>query len=143
LKHGNYGWVVVLCAFTLMFVGFGAAYSFAVFFRAFEAEFGASRANISLVFSLCAFLYFLLGAPGGMLADRHGTRIVALAGVGFLTAGLAAASYARSVEVLYATYSIGLGIGIGLTYVPSVGAVQPWFTHNRAFASGLSGAHRP
>ncbi len=70
MRQGSYGWVVVLCAFTLMFVGFGAAYSFAAFFRAFEAEFGASRAHISLVFSLCAFLYFLLGAPGGMLADR-------------------------------------------------------------------------
>jgi Ni,Fe-hydrogenase I cytochrome b subunit len=29
LRQANYGWVVVLCAFTLMFVGFGAAYSFA------------------------------------------------------------------------------------------------------------------
>ena len=130
--------MVVLCAFTLMFVGFGAAYSFAAFFRAFESDFGASRAHVSLVFSLCAFLYFLLGAPGGMLADRYGTRNVALVGVAFLAAGLAAASYAPSVEVLYATYSIGLGIGIGLTYVPSVGAVQPWFEKRRVLASGIA-----
>jgi MFS family permease len=130
--------VVVLCAFTLMFVGFGAAYSFAAFFRAFESEFGASRAHVSLVFSLCAFLYFLLGAPGGMLADRFGTRNVALAGIAFLSAGLAAASYASSVEVLYVTYSIGLGIGIGLTYVPSIGAVQPWFEKRRVLASGIA-----
>jgi MFS family permease len=138
LKASSYGRVVVLCAFTLMFVGFGAAYSFAAFFRAFEAEFGASRANVSLVFSLCAFLYFLLGAPGGMLADRYGTRVVAFAGVLFLAAGLAAASLADSVAVLYATYSIGLGIGVGLTYVPSVGAVQPWFEKHRVLASGIA-----
>jgi len=138
LKERSYGWVVVLCAFTLMFVGFGAAYSFAAFFRAFQSEFGASRAHVSLVFSLCAFLYFLLGAPGGMLADRYGTRLVALAGVGFLVAGLVAASYARSVEVLYLTYSLGLGVGIGLTYVPSVGAVQPWFEKRRVLASGIA-----
>jgi OFA family oxalate/formate antiporter-like MFS transporter len=138
LKGSAYGWVVVLCAFTLMFVGFGAAYSFAAFFRAFESEFGASRAHVSLVFSLCAFLYFMLGAPGGMLADRYGTRNVALAGVVFLVAGLVGASYATSVTVLYATYSIGLGIGIGLTYVPSVGAVQPWFEKHRVLASGIA-----
>jgi MFS family permease len=143
LKHpafsqSSYGWVVVLCAFTLMFVGFGAAYSFAAFFRAFQSEFGASRAHVSLVFSLCAFLYFLLGAPGGVLADRYGTRNVALAGVAFMAAGLAAASAANSVTVLYATYSIGLGVGIGLTYVPSVGAVQPWFDKRRVFASGIA-----
>jgi len=138
LKGRSYGWVVVLCAFTLMFVGFGAAYSFAAFFRAFESEFGASRAHVSLVFSLCAFLYFMLGAPGGMLADRYGTRNVALAGVAFLVAGLVGASYATSVTVLYATYSIGLGISIGLTYVPSVGAVQPWFEKHRVLASGIA-----
>jgi len=133
-----YGWVVVAAAFTLMFVGFGAAYSFAAFFKAFQSEFSASRAHVSLVFSVCAFLWFTLGAPGGMLADRLGPRRIALAGVACMVAALGLASIAPSVEVLYVTYSVGLGIGIGLTYVPSVGAVQPWFVANRAFASGLA-----
>jgi len=133
-----YGWVVVAAAFTLMFVGFGAAYSFAAFFSAFQSEFSASRAHVSLVFSVCAFLWFTLGAPGGMLADRLGPRRIALAGVACMVAALGLASVATSVEVLYVTYSVGLGIGIGLTYVPSVGAVQPWFVANRAFASGLA-----
>ena len=133
-----YGWVVVAAAFTLMFVGFGAAYSFAAFFKAFQSDFDASRADVSLVFSVSAFLWFTLGAPGGMLADRLGPRRVALAGVACMVAALSLASVARSVDLLYVTYSVGLGIGIGLTYVPSVGAVQPWFVANRAFASGLA-----
>jgi MFS family permease len=134
----RYGWVVVAAAFTLMFVGFSAAYSFAAFFSAFEAEFGASRGHIALVFSVAAFLWFLLGAPGGMVADRFGPRRVALAGVACLAAALWLAAQARSLSVLYATYSIGIGLGVGLVYVPSVGAVQPWFGANRAFASGLA-----
>jgi predicted MFS family arabinose efflux permease len=40
--------------------------------------------------------------------------------------------------MLYATYSLGLGIGVGLVYVPSIGAVQPWFTKHRALASGIA-----
>ena len=138
IDDSRYGWVVVAAAFTLMFVGFGAAYSFAAFFAAFEAEFGASRGDIALVFSLCAFLWFSSGAPGGMLADRFGARRVALAGVVCLVLALWAASVAQSLGVLYAVYSIGIGIGVGLVYVPSVGAVQPWFSANRAFASGLA-----
>jgi OFA family oxalate/formate antiporter-like MFS transporter len=138
LNRQRYGWVVVLCAFTLMFVGFGVAYSFAAFFSAFQAEFGASRAHVSLVFSLCALLWFSFGVPGGMLADRFGPRGVCLAGAGFLAAGLALAANAPSVEVLYVTYSIGVGVGIGLSYVPSVAAVQHWFVQNRAFASGIA-----
>jgi len=134
----GYGWVVVAAAFTLMLVGFGAAYSFAAFFTAFEAEFGASRGDIALVFSVAAFLWFLSGAPAGVLADRYGVRRVALIGVACLALALWVASRAQSLGVLYATYSIGLGLGVGLTYVPSIGAVQPWFTANRAFASGLA-----
>jgi len=130
--------VVVAAAFTLMFVGFTAAYSFAAFFRAFESEFGASRGHIALVFSVAAFIWFLLGAPGGVVADRVGPRRVALIGVACLVAALWLAAEARSLAVLYATYSIGIGVGVGLVYVPSIGAVQPWFGANRAFASGLA-----
>jgi MFS family permease len=138
MKKLFYGWIVVVAAFTLMFVGFGAAYSFAAFFGAFQLEFSASRAHVSLVFSVAAFLWFTLGAPGGMLADRFGPRRVCLAGVACLVIAPLLASGARSIETLYLTYSVGIGIGVGLTYVPSVGAVQPWFVRNRAFASGIA-----
>ncbi|MCD6042223.1 MAG: transporter, partial [Burkholderiales bacterium] len=63
---------------------------------------------------------------------------VCVVGVACLAAALWIASVAESLGVLYATYSIGLGIGVGLVYVPSIAAVQPWFSANRAFASGLA-----
>src|SRR3954467_2996403 len=94
VSEARYGWVVVAAAFTLMFVGFASAYSFAAFFGAFESEFHASRGDIALVFSVAAFLWFLLGAPGGVIADRFGARRVALAGVVCLAAALWLASRA-------------------------------------------------
>jgi MFS family permease len=138
LSGARTGWVVVLGAFTLMFMGFGAAYSFAAFFTAFQAEFGASRAHVSLVFSLSALLWFSFGVPGGMLADRFGPRGVCLAGAVILAAGLALSALAPSLALLYATFSIGAGVGIGLTYVPSVAAVQHWFVQHRALATGIA-----
>ena len=138
MTQDRYGWVVVLCAFGLMFVGFGVAYSFAAFFQAFQAEFGAPRAHVSFVFALCALLWFSTGVPGGILADRFGPRGVCVAGVLCLAAGPALAAQASSVEVLYLTYSVGVGVGIGLSYVPAVGAVQRWFTVNRALATGIA-----
>jgi MFS family permease len=130
--------VVVAAAFTFMFTGFGAAYSFTAFFKAFQAEFGAPRGDVALAFSVAAFIWFSCGAPGGVLADRFGPRRVTAAGVACLSVALWLASRADSLLMLYATYSIGLGIGIGLVYVPSVGAVQPWFERNRAAASGIA-----
>lgn len=129
---------MVAAAFTLMFVGFGAVYSFATFFTAYQAEFGASRANVSLVFSLSALLWFSFGVPGGMLADRFGPRGVCLAGALALAAGHALAAFAGSLTTLYVTYSLAMGVGIGLSYVPSVAAVQQWFVKNRALASGIA-----
>jgi MFS family permease len=137
-ERSSYAWVVVAAAFTLMFIGFAAAYSFAAFFGALEAEFGASRGDIALVFSLAAFVWFLSGAPAGVLADRYGVRRVAIVGVACIALALAIAAVAGSLNVLYATYSIGLGLGVGLVYVPSIGAVQPWFSANRALASGIA-----
>ncbi|HJV09938.1 MAG TPA: MFS transporter [Burkholderiales bacterium] len=137
-ERSSYAWVVVAAAFTLMFIGFAAAYSFAAFFGALEAEFGASRGDIALVFSVAAFVWFLSGAPAGVLADRYGVRRVAVVGVACIALALAIAALAGSLNVLYATYSIGLGLGVGLVYVPSIGAVQPWFSANRALASGIA-----
>ena len=131
-------WGVVLASFTLTFMGFGAAYSYSAFFPAFEAEFGASRAQVSLVFSLCALLWFSFGVPGGMLADRFGPRGTCLAGALFLAAGLAIASQAGSLAVLYAAFGIAVGVGIGLCYVPSVAAVQHAFVEHRALATGVA-----
>src|SRR4051812_31353417 len=102
------GWGVVAGAFALMFVGFASASSFAAFFGAFEAEFHASRGHIALVFSIAAFVWFISGAPAGMLADRFSARRVALAGAACLAAALWLSSRAESVTFLYATYSIGV-----------------------------------
>lgn len=133
-----YGWVVVAAAFVAMFVIFGVAYSFAAFFTSFQNEFRASRGDISLIFSLCGFVYFLLGAGTGILSDRFGPRWVVALGMLFLAAGLYFASRADTLWQVYATYGLGVGLGVGFAYVPAIGAVQPWFARMRGLASGLA-----
>ena len=39
---------------------------------------------------------------------------------------------------VYLTYSLGIGLGVGIVYVPSVSVVQRWFVRQRGFASGLA-----
>lgn len=139
-QHGRffYGWAVVGATFVLLFLGFGAAYSFAAFFTSLRDEFDASRGDVSLVFALTGFLYFALGAVSGTIADRIGPRRVVLVGVALMTAGLLLASQAQALWQVYFTYSLGVGLGVGLIYVPTVGAVQRWFVRRRGFASGLA-----
>lgn len=135
-----HGWIVVCAVHVALFVIFGVAYSFAAFFTAFEKEFAASRGDISLVFSICGFLYFMFGVFAGQAADRFGPRKLVIAGMAILCIGLFLAGRAQSLAGLYLAYGVGVGLGVGLVYVPAVGAVQPWFIKRRGLASGISAA---
>ena len=133
-----YGWWVVAAAFAITFIGFGSAYTFSAFLASLEHDFGASRGQVALVFSLAGFLYFALGIVSGPLADRFGSR--PLAGIGRVLAalGLALASTAQNLIEVYLAYGLGIGVGVGCAYVPAIGAVQRWFVRRRGFASGLA-----
>ena len=133
-----YGWFVVSAAFAVTFIGFGCAYTFSAFVESLQRDFGASRGSVSLVFSLAGFLYFSLGIVSGPLADRFGSRRLAVTGMILTGLGLAAASAARSLPEVYAAYGLGVGLGVGCAYVPAIGAVQRWFVRHRGFASGLA-----
>lgn len=133
-----YGWLVVAGAFTVTLVGFGCAYTFSAFLKPLQLEFGASRGSVSLVFSLAGFLYFGLGIISGPLADRFGSRVLAVTGMLLAGLGLVAAGFARSLAEVYLAYGLGVGVGVGCAYVPAIGAVQRWFVRRRGFASGLA-----
>jgi OFA family oxalate/formate antiporter-like MFS transporter len=133
-----YGWYVVAAAFAVTFVGFGCAYTFSAFMDSLQREFGASRGSVSLVFSLAGFLYFGLGAVTGPLADRWGARRLAVLGMILTGSGMAAAGLADSLIGVYVACGLGIGLGVGCSYVPAVGAVQRWFVKRRGFASGLA-----
>jgi OFA family oxalate/formate antiporter-like MFS transporter len=133
-----YGWLVVAAAFAVTFVGFGSAYTFSAFLESLQRDFAASRGSVSLVFSVAGFLYFGIGVVSGPLADRWGSRCLAVAGMILTGLGLAVAGLAHSLAEVYAAYGLGIGLGVGCSYVPALGAVQRWFIKRRGFASGLA-----
>jgi MFS family permease len=133
-----YGWFVVAAAFTVTFVGFGSAYTFSAFVESLQREFAASRGSVSLVFSLAGFLYFGLGILTGPLADRFGSRALSLVGMVMVGLGLCCAGMAHTLEQVYVAYGLGMGLGVGCSYVPAVAVVQRWFVKRRGFASGLA-----
>src|ERR1700728_1482338 len=104
-----YGWFVVAGAFAVTFVGFGSAYTFSAFLHSLQTDFAASRGSVSLVFSLAGFLYFALGIISGPLADRWGSRRLAVAGMILTGAGLVAAGFARTLIQVYVAYGLGIG----------------------------------
>jgi MFS family permease len=131
-------WVVVWATFVCLAVIFGVSYSFAAFFENFAKEFAAQRADVSWIFGLCGLVYFVLGAGGGMLADRWGPRLVCMTGMVFIAMGLFLTSLAQSLATVYLSYGLLVGLGIAFVYTPSIACVQPWFNKRRGLASGIA-----
>ena len=140
MPEQRYAWVVVWAAFFCLAVIFGVAYSFAAFFESFAAQFSAQRADVAAVFGLTGLLCFVLGAAGGVLADRFGPRRVCGAGMLCIAAGLFATSLAQTLAAVYLCYGVGVGLGMALVYSPSIACVQPWFGRRRGLAAGITSA---
>jgi MFS family permease len=131
-------WVVVWATFVCLAVIFGVSYSLAAFVENFDKEFAAQRADVSWIFGLCGLVYFVLGAGGGMLADRWGPRLVCMTGMVFIAMGLFLTSLAQSLTTVYLSYGLLVGVGIAFVYTPSIASVQPWFNKRRGLASGIA-----
>jgi MFS transporter, OFA family, oxalate/formate antiporter len=135
-----YGWVVVGGAFLVLFMAYGAQFSFGVFFSALLEEFGWSRAVLSGAFSLYAFGYSGFAFVSGWLTDRWGPRAVIATGGIFLGAGWIAMSFTSSLWHPYVFYGIVAALGMSTAYVPCGATVTRWFSRRRGLAAGLASA---
>ncbi len=137
-RDSRHAWRMVAAGFLATFTLFGVAYSFGAFFRPIAAEFGASRSATSAIFSITAFIYFMLGPITGHFADRVGPRPVAAAGALATGAGLIATASIHRLAEAYFTYGLGVGVGVACCYVPLVAAVSGWFLKRRTTALGIA-----
>ncbi len=137
-QESRRGWYAVTGTFLILLLGFGSAYSFGTFFAPLQDEFGASRAAVSAVFSVAILVLFSVGPLSGTAADRLGPRVLVAGGTALVGCGLIAASVAQALWQVQAAFAIGIGGGVGLAYVPAVGAVQKWFDRRRGLASGIA-----
>ncbi len=132
------GWYVVAGAFLILTFGFGSLYAFGTFFTPLQDAFGASRASVSAAFSLAILTLFAIGPLTGTLADRVGPRALVAGGTALVGCGLIIASFAQALWQVQAAFTVCIGIGVGMAYVPAAGAVQKWFDRRRGLASGIA-----
>jgi MFS family permease len=136
----HYGWVIVAIGALMGCVGMGSMFSLAVFLDPMVTETGWSRAGISASMTI-AFLAMGVGAFGwGWVSDRHGPRIVGIAGGLMLGTGLVLASRATSLLAFQLTYGLFLGVAVGAFFAPMMATASAWFDHHRALAVSLVSA---
>lgn len=136
-KRYFYGYNIVAAGFLTQAVTIGALFTYGVFFKEFQMEFGWSRALISGASSLA----FLLMGIGGMIAggfnDRIGPRIIMTVSAVFLGGGYMLMKFMATPWQLYLLYGILVGIGFCTHDVITLSTVARWFVVRRGTMSGL------
>lgn len=135
---GGYAWLVLCGAMLInILIPGGAIKSFGVLFPEFISGMNATPSQASWIPSLCYFLYSFLGPLSSILSVKYSYRFVTILGAGFCSAGMIITRWATSIEYLYLSYGVMVGIGAGLSFPPTVYIVTSYFTSLRGLANGL------
>jgi MFS family permease len=136
----HYGWVIVAVGALMGCIGMGSMFSLAVFLDPIAAGTGWSRAGISASMTV-AFLAMGAGAFGwGWVCDRHGPRIVGVAGGLLLGTGLVLASRATSLPAFQLAYGLFVGAAVGAFFAPMMATASAWCDRHHALAVSLVSA---
>ncbi|MFH1652003.1 MAG: MFS transporter [Chloroflexota bacterium] len=132
-----YGWIIVAALLMMTVIIMGMRFSFGVFFKAIEGEFGLSRTATSAIFSTQMALGCVFPLIFGWVTDRYGPKLT-MALMGFFTGlGLLLTSQSSMFWQLFVTYSLLMSVGTAMFTVVSA-TVTRWFFKRRTLALGLT-----
>lgn len=136
-SNRSYGWVVVLVSFCILAVSTGTILSFGVFLKPLLAEFGWTRGQTSLAYSLNWIVFGLFSPIFGALSDRFNTRAVVLAGGIIYGAGMLLTTQTRALGQLYVFFGVMTGMGMSAFFAPLTAMVMKWAGRRSGLAVGL------
>lgn len=134
----HYAWVVVPLVFVTLLTAAGVRSAPGVLMVPLEAEFGWSRATISLAVSVSIILYGLMGPFAAALMDRMGVRRTMALSLTILALGVSATTLMREPWQMVLLWGVVVGTGTGMTaLVLGATVVTRWFDKGRGTAMGV------
>ena len=134
-----YGWWLAGVAALVMVIGTVPVFSaMPAWFVVLERNFGWSRAELSLAFSLTRVEGSIMGPVAGYLIDRLGPRRMVLIGMPILGGGFLLFSQIQNLWQFYFAFIVmSMGAGLG-TWLPMMTALNNWFRSRRATAMAIA-----
>ena len=116
----------------------GVLYAWSILKSPLATEFGWSPSALALNFTLAMTFFCIGGLLGAQLTKRLGHRIALITAGVLSAAGFILTSVLNNVSVviLYLTYGVLAGIGIGIAYNVVIGTVSAWFPDKKGLCSG-------
>jgi OFA family oxalate/formate antiporter-like MFS transporter len=131
-------WVVAAAA-VVMQAGLGSFYSWSVFREPLSSLYGTNITNVNVAFFLASLVFTFAAFGGGLLMRRVGPRVVGVAGGVLYGLGVFLASFAEgNLSILYVTYGLIAGTGLGLGYIAPIAALPRWFPDRPGLAYGMA-----
>lgn len=132
-------WMPVAAAVAIQLC-LGTAYIWSVFQENIAiALFKGVNAEASLTFSLLLAMLAIGGVFSGLLQKKYSTRSVVITGGIILGFGFIAASFVTEAApfLLWITYGVIGGIGMGFTYSTTIGVAQRWYPDKKGLITGI------
>ncbi|GIT98963.1 OFA family MFS transporter [Sulfurovum sp. TSL1] len=133
-------WFMALAAMAIH-ISIGSVYAWSVYVKPIQSTMNWTLTDVTITFSIAIFFLGLSAALMGKFVERKGPRVAAtLAAVlfGLGTVGSGLAIYLGSKLLLYFTYGVLGGAGLGIGYISPVSMLVKWFPDRRGMATGLA-----
>ena len=121
-----------------MQLAFGAVYGWSVFLNPLREQFGASKPEANLTFTITLAVLGLTAGFGGSLQRRIGPRATATIAGLLYGCGVILSGFAPNLSTLYLSYGVLGGIGLGFGYIVPLAVLIAWFPDRRGFITGLA-----
>lgn len=130
-------WIYMIFGVVAMLFA-GVLYAWSILKSPLSAEFGWGQAELALNFTLAMTFFCVGGLLGSKLSAMAGHRIAlitsgCLSAVGFVLTGLL---HNSSIWMLYISYGVLAGLGIGIAYNVVISTVSSWFPDKKGLCSG-------
>ncbi|KRM96138.1 oxlT protein [Liquorilactobacillus aquaticus DSM 21051] len=138
LKTNRY---VVAFAGVMFHLMIGSVYAWSVFTNPIAKQNGWTESSVAIAFSIAIFFLGMSAAFMGKVVEKIGPRLTGtiasfLYGTGTIMTGWAI--HQNSIWLLYLSYGVIGGLGLGAGYVTPVSTIIKWFPDKRGLATGLA-----
>lgn len=136
VHDSGYSWIRLCITLAIAIVANVGMWAVIVILPAVEAEYGATRAEASLPYTLTMIGFALGNLTMGRVVDRFGVTLALNGAAVLIAAGYVLSTYMPSMAMLSLTHLL-LGLGTAVGFGPLIADISHWFLRRRGIAVAL------
>ena len=129
-------WLVVLGSLIIGLLS-GLVYSWSLFVKPICAEYGWGTDQVALMGNVMMALFCGGATVGGNMLPKLGSKKTSVIGSLLFGGGVLVSAFVRNPVIMYITYGVCAGLGVGILYAIGMYVASAWFPDKRGVIMGL------